>query len=352
MKITTATKLGTQVENKVNGKVYELTNWTDDKKESLVAVTVNPETGKSLEETEDGFDKIEVTEENGICFRTVSIPADEVIPEGYTVVNGELLLNGDSVTEQGEIFIEDILAALPGYLVLAVKPRGEKKDLVDLFIYEPERDKFTKLIRYNSIPMPVVVKELEGAVLLGYNKTHMEEVPDEDDVAVEVEMFDASALMLISNKKLDSAFYHRPMVFNSLKEVLGSESLFLISSNKTVEEGKVEDGKSPYYELVEVQVERTSVNSESIWNQPKSEILTAAVSKSNGGIVMKGKNYIQHNDECFQTALVEKVKGEYLVDVTLDGDNEIWTLATENYEVTRIQRTRTRDRGFIYSILK
>ena len=350
MKITTAKK-GMTLVNKVNGKAYEVTEWDGT---VAKAVSINPETNKMFEKDEDGYDTVEVNEANSICFRTLHIPEDESTLEGYTVKNGELLLNDKAVTVQGEIVVEDIIAALPGYLVLAVKPREKKDDLIDLFIFEPERDKFTKLIRGNSIPMPKTVKALEGAILLGYNETHLEEVPDEDGVVTEVEFFDRGALMLIANRKLNSVFFERPMDFTNLLEVAGAglETTFLISTTKTADvDGRIEDSKM-YYEKVSVDVKYASVSSTALWNQPRATVTSAAICHvADGGIVLKGADFIQYGEIRINTPFVANIKGEYLVDITRDGDDEIYTFADEKYAVTRLKRTRTKDRGYIYSIM-
>lgn len=351
MKITTKTKIGTTVANKVNGNVYQLTAWKDEAKTTAIAVAVNPETNAVFAEGEEGYDAVEVTEANGICFRTLRIPDDESILEGYTVKNGELLFDDEPATEQGEIVIKEIIAALPGYLVLAVKPRDEKDDLIDLFIYEPERDKFTKLIRRSSIPMPKTVKKFEDGVLLGYNQTHMEEEPDKDGVAVEVEYFDTAALMLVSKRKLNSVFFTRPMNFDSLKEIVGAENSFIIVSTEVVdEEGKVEECK-PHYRRVSVDVESNYVSEAGIYPQPKGEVKEVSiVNAMDGGLMLKGSDFIQFGDNAIESKLAGQIKGNHLVDITRDGDDEIWSIATKEYEVSKIKKTRTKDRGNIYSL--
>lgn len=347
MKIT-AIKKGTTLMNKVNGAKYKVVELEGN---TGLAANIDPETNEVYDKSHENYEEIVLSDENDICFKALNIPKDEEVPDGYTVKDGKLILDGEEVTEQGEICVEKILAALPGYLVLAVKPRDKESKLIDLFIYEPERDRFTKLIRYNSIPMPETVKELTGAILLGYNQTHIEEEPDEDGVATEVEYFDRSALMLVANHRLNSVFFERPMDFTDFRKFAGSEHSFLLSSKKDVEDGKVVDSKI-WYEKVVVDAEHVAISTAALWNQPYETVVSAAVCHvADGGIVLKGNNYIQYGDSRMNTPLAAQVKGEHLVDITKDGDDEIWTFATDKYEISKIKKTRTKDRGNIYSIL-
>lgn len=348
MKITDV-KVGTRVMNKVNGASYEVVDVQKGSNISAVAVIIDPETNAIVPTGGKGYDDITISEKNAICFRITFWPKDETLPEGYTVADGQLLIDGKPVTEQGQIFVNEIISVLPGALLLAVKPREEKDELIDLFTYEPERDKFTKLIRSSSIPTPVIVKTLEEGLILGYNKSHEEKEIDEDgkETGNVNEVFDSSYLMLVKDGNVKSVSFDRPMTMQ-LIDVLGADNKFLIGTDKCVDsDGYIKDSKM-YYEVVSLECD--GIYSENPYRQPLAKILSAASVKIGGGIVLKGEDFILFNDLRIDSPLVKQIAGEYLVDVTY-GEHEVTvTMADKAYNTASIIRKDTKDRGYIVSL--
>lgn len=348
MKITSTTKEGTRVLNKVNGKVYEMVSVPDGTTDStdILAVNVNPETDMVYDVSEEERDTVTITEQNAICFKTLSVPKDTNVPSGYTVSNGILYKNEEPVTEQGQIVVDNIVCALPGYLVLAVKPKTDAGDgMIDLFSYNVERDRFKKLIRA-SIPMPRVVLKQKESVVLGYSKTHTEDVLDEDGekTGKEKEIFDGAALMLVHDERVDSVMFHRPVNL-VLLPVAGGQGLYLIEAGKVAFGEEVEETKPYYYEIF---VKEDSVSSETLAYEPDAPVVSASVvTLYDRGLFLKGKDYILYNDLRIDSPLVAQMPGEYLVDITY-GDHEVTvTLADENYNTASIVRKNTKDRGYI-----
>lgn len=361
MKITKIKK-GTRVLNKVNGKTYEVTELNKDKDVLTgVAIAINPETDAPYASADEEYNEVVITEANDICFRTIFIPEDTVIPAGYTAKDGVLLrADGKPATEQGQIYVEHVIYALPGYLVLAVRPREEKEGYIDLFIYRPEKDKFKKLLR-TSIPNPVVfLVPDDESIVLGYNATHQVDVLDENGTPTgeKKEIFDGAAIMLVRDGFLDLhdgyLDYEKlplPMDFKCVKEILGANQRWLLGTNKAVDsDGAIVEGEWHYVEIKTAVEEGFDVTSLS--PQPGASVVSAAtVNLTKGGIVLKGTDFIQYNDLRIESPLVQQIAGSYLVDVTFEESSVIMTFADEKYNTSRIKRQSTRDRGYIVSLV-
>lgn len=345
-------KAGTRVLNKVNGREYEITCVPVFSKSSsgITAEAVNPEINAVYDAADTERDEVLLTEQNAICFSTLSVPKDTNVPEGYTVKDGILFKDNKQVTEQGQIVVNSIIHALPGYLVLAVKPRTDKAGMTDLFTYNVERDRFQKLIRRSSIPMPEVVLEQENFVVLGYSKTHMEDVLDEngEKTGEENEVFDGAALILVHDEKADSVRFDSPVKLE-LIPVAGSQDMYLIESAAMGSDGEAEENKPSYDEIF---VKEHYISSETLAYAPNKHIVSAsAVTLYDKGLLLKGEDFIMYNDLRIDSPLVSQMSGSYLVDITY-GEHEVTvTLADENYNTSSIVRKNTKDRGYIVSLV-
>lgn len=350
MKITDV-KVGTRAFNKVNGLTYQVTGITGTGK-SMVATleTIDAETSEVLDTADENYDAVTITEGNDICFKNIYTPANTEIPDGYSVENGCLMKDGEPVTEQGQIVVDSIIAELPGYLVIGVKPRTETDNLIDLFSYDPEKDNFRKLIRSSSIPTPKIIMRKENAVVLGYSKTHSEPVLDEDGKETDEckEVFDCAALMIVHDKKVDAVRFSRPIDLELLP-IKGSKTQYLLGTTKAVDDDNVVSESKPYYR--EIEITEDCIYENDIYRQPLRTVESAAlVNIEAGGIVLKGKDFILYNDLRIDSPLAEKIPGSYLVDITC-GEHEVTvTMADEDYNISSIVRKDTRDRGYIVSI--
>lgn len=350
MKITDV-KLGTRLFNKVNGLTYKVTDVTGSKESKIAVIeTIDCETTDVLDGADENYDKLEVSADNAICFRILYTPENTDIPDGYSVHDGKLLKDGETVTEQGQIFVESIIATLPGYLVIGVKPKTKADNLVDLFSYDPEKDEFKKLIRTSSIPNPKVILEQDDFVILGYSTTHIEPVLDADgkDTGEKKVIFDGAGLMFVHDKKVDGACFKRPMNLK-LIPVNGSETDYLIETTYDVDENKVVSESKPLY--ARISIADSVISAEYLPYQPGKKVETAAVvNVAEKGIVLKGKDYILYNDLLIKSPLVEQIPGIYLVDVTYGNHEVTVTMADDEYNVASIVRKNTKDRGYIVSL--
>ncbi|MGN0242362.1 MAG: hypothetical protein ACI4CS_11785, partial [Candidatus Weimeria sp.] len=74
----------------------------------------------------------------------------EPVPQ-YSVVNGRLVPD----VEQGQIVVKDVIASVPGAVILGVEPissEAKAAGKVDVMTYRPDSDSFTKLFR--EVPEP------------------------------------------------------------------------------------------------------------------------------------------------------------------------------------------------------
>lgn len=351
MKITNV-KEGTRIFNKVNGREYEVTSVPEGASASsfgILAVAVNPETNEIYDSVDMDRDTVVLTEKNAICFKTLFIPKDTTVPVGYTVSDGILCRNDAQVTEQGQIVVESIIHALPGYLVLAVKPKTDEAGMIDLFTYNVERDRFQKLIRSSSIPMPKVVLEKENSVVLGYNKTYMEDVLDEngEKTGEEKEVFDGASLILVHDERADSVRFDNPVNLG-LIPVAGSQGMYLIES-KAAGTDEAEEINPAYYEIF---VKEEYISMELLAYNLNARIVSAsAVTLYDRGLFLKGEDFILYNDLRIDSPLVKQMPGKYLVDITY-GEHEVTvTLVDEDYNTSSIVRKNTKDRGYIVSLV-
>lgn len=137
---------GTKMVDKINGQ-----EWVVQISEETDTVTANAESGES----------VIITEENAACFSLISQPVPPETPN-YMLRNGFMEDFGSGVTEQGELRFERILKSLPGQVLLLTEP--DEKSLVDVYVYETEEDKFTRIL--NSINQDIDVSEINDTDFL------------------------------------------------------------------------------------------------------------------------------------------------------------------------------------------
>lgn len=192
-------KTNVKVLNKVDGKYYKITSVTgtgSDVRGTAVEVDNNGQV------VDDGsITAINVN--NAIAFRLVDDPNIPDVPDGYFVSAEGLLLDSDNkqVTEQGALIVKDIIAAVPGRLLLAVAPREPRDGYIDLMSYTTETDKFNKLIR-NSIPEPRLYAENNDntRIFLMYSRTFTQDRKEDDGTVVTDTIFDSAAAVTYDYK--------------------------------------------------------------------------------------------------------------------------------------------------------
>lgn len=362
MRITElAVKPATRVFDKVSGKTYEVVK-VEGKGENKTAYASEVITD------EDGTERLDETKpcmridaSNDICFRHISTPEPSEILEGYSVERGILVKDDKAVTKQGKIVVEEIITAIPGYLILAVK--CDKNGYVDIYSYDPERDRFTALV-YTTLKPQLVMKG-EADAVLGYSCTHLETATDKDGNPVledgepkMAKVFDGAALIRVTGKDANVRYFTTPVVLK-LMPVLGSETEYLVeSAGRVSEEDKVvTEEEVPFYQAVHYSDDEFYQFEPSY--QPKGRITTA--SKVRFGrdyglrLFYKGPGFIQFGEICVKDKLTDGLEGNYLVDVSDDSTVHTTTLTLcddrkDWYTIERVVIRHTKDRGDIVSV--
>ena len=344
-------RLGGRMYNKVNAMTYVVTDiiGTGENVTGLLH-SIDPETLDQFEPEDPRYNVAKIRKDNAICFRLLYMPEDTVVPAGYKVDGGKLVKNGTPVTEQGQIVIDSIITSLPGYLLLAVKPKDPAAEgVVDVFTFEPDRDRFKKILT-QPIPKPEIIKTGEDFVILNFNVSHEEPVLDEDgkETGEKKEVFDYSTIVLVRDKKTSFVNLYRPI--ESVDKIKGGIDDYLMCSVEEPGEDGVLAKADPYYTRIQVQGEILSELS--LPCQPKKPVISASVVKIHEGemnVLLKGKDFIAYKDLFVESPDIKKT-GDYLVDVTY-GDHEVTlSLVDEEYYVTTINRKNTRDRGYIVTV--
>lgn len=345
-------KSGAIVFNKIDGNVYKVMMVLEGSG-SAQAVLLNPETHEPYVVADPEYKEVSITEKNAIIFRTISVPESSDIPTGYHVDNGILYdKENKKVTEQGEIVIDYIIDTLPGYLVLGVKPRNEEaaeNGNIALFTYNPEQDKFRELIR-RTVPRLTVIRKLDDMLILAYSKEHREDVYDENGAYMgrKKRIFDSAGIIAVKGKRAMGLKFHFPLDLDKVVPVKGTYCNFLIGSSEDVMSGEIVDSK-PRYWMIKV-LESGMIENDFNYYQ-YGIIENASVAHFDGEqLFIKGKDFLVCGDLEFKTPLIEKLPGDYIVDVTRKDHEVTVTLADDDYNTYSIVSKSTRDRGSIYSL--
>lgn len=346
MRIAKANKIGTQVMDKITGKNYqiisEMTENTAAKAQEIDAE------GNLIPEEEATF--VEISEKNDICFRVTKWVKDTSIPEGYYANGGILYHNDKPVTEQGQIKVMSVIAAQPGYLIIAVAPKSGIADLWDIYSYSPSRDMFKPLVR--DIPVFVeIIKEIDdAAIILSYSKTKTEETVDENGEKANKTVLDRAGFILIENETVAQVTMSHPIDIDkeiiSLEDNNGSVWLFApCTLNSECEETDL------YYE--QVIVNKTDFTLDSYGTVKfAGELNSVTVCQLDKELVFMGDNFISHTGVNIEDDIVKEVKDyPYLIDVNRSIDYETTlTFADKEYRTKSLTRKSTKDRGYIFSV--
>ena len=349
MKIANVKRTGTRVVNKVNGDIYEIVAIEENNGQpsALSAVNVDPDTGmvRTNPAEDSKYDYITITDDNAICFRVTFYPPNPDIPKGYSVENGRLLdRDRKQVTDQGQIDIDHIICAIPGYLVLAVKAKKEE-DTVTLYSYDTERDLFIRLLQ-QPVPYLAVAFETDTQVVIGYSSTHEEKEKDEEGNEKARIVFDSAALVLVSGKNASTLYFEHPIDVRTLIRVKGEENTFLVCSEGEVDSNGFVTECSPNYEIVRIC--GNSLKRAELYRQPEAVVTAAsAVKIADGGYFLRGKDFMMYKDLRIDGTLAGENARDYLVDITY-GDHEVKvTTADSSYSTATVIRKDTKDRGYI-----
>lgn len=326
--------------NKVDGQMYRVTEVNGTRAEKTGIATVIAGDG------ELGNSTVPLNESNSLCFRLVNDPNPADVPTGYTVKDGILYYEDTAATEQGQIYVSAIIGAIHGNLVLSVKCRDNAENKVDVFTYNPERDRFNKVL--SAIPSPQVVAVTEESILVYHSDTEMVEEKENDEVVIR-ERFMGTQVILITPKycctrdideKLDG---FTDMVLNEEGKCTYLGKL----TTNTDSDGFVEPSKERYLEI-SVQDGSLCIGETHHIEDPVSITRCKLLDKE---LLLMSENKLLYGDICVESDKVkELLDTPYLIDITKDGYTTRIALADEQYNIKTLVVTTTRDRGKIITI--
>lgn len=336
-------RLREQVEvfNKLDGKMYKVTG-------------VDNQVGTAAEMLEDGTlgeNTVTITEANCLAFRVVKDPAPLPTPADYYVEDGQLMKNGQPACEQGQIVVKEILAKLPGILVLAVEPKSKEDGMIDLFAYEPARDRFKKLIR-SSIPQVKVVGYAgadKDEAVLAYSKTVEKTEKDQDGNDVPVLDFDSAAVITVKGTAAVGCRIDCPINTDDTFIAERPDGAFevYVPSDEDVNavDDKVEKReKRMWLRIVDGQI-TDSFNMDGQITATWSPAYKEFVIRSDGEIYLPWMMFTMASKKIKQLAgynvLIDVTKEDYAYKLTFsNGDYKFKTLTSQS----------TKDRGYIVTV--
>lgn len=331
-------KKDVEILNKVNGFNYLITATNGETAFAARILERKPELKLNSE-------KIQITEENCICFSIVNDPNIPEVPTGYSVADGILVKNGVAVTEQGQLVIRDILHVFPGKLILSVEPKEPLDGYVDVFYYEPDNDCFKKIIR-SHIPNPEVI-EYEKGIILMYSRIYETVETDADGKNTRKEYFDKAGLVFVNSKGSAEAGMVLSCPISKLTKIVGKYLLFEIDKNVN-KNGVVVNADAPY---------TLAINTSSMLKTELmiNNITAATVCQINDSIAIKSEDSFLCTGEGADIAFtnqraMKKINGyDYLIDINYS-KNLTLMFSNENYEVKVLEIVQTRDRGQVITV--
>lgn len=332
-------RMGLEVLNKVNGKMYKVTSMGND---GNVA-------HEMLDDGQLGNDTITITKDNVLAFKVINDPEPYPVATGYTVVDGTLYKDGTKVCEQGQIRIEKILAEMPGQLVCAVKSRVAE-DRYDLVLYEPAKDCFSYL-NYKTIPMPelVIYTKDHTTAFLAFSVTDVQKVTNENGVEEEVHTLKDAAIIAINGKHATLEQANAPIAVKDiiLKEVDGYWTLFVPYAPIKENGERVAPGQYLWHETNAHGVTREMLLPESI-SADWSCCYETFVMKNNDLLFVDTDS---ENITIKSPVIKELADYPVLIDITKEQWAYRLTFANpETYQLKALVSRSTRDRGYVITV--
>lgn len=332
-------KTNVTVLNKLDGRNYKIT--------SVLGSNENIEAVANLindDETIDENVSVKITDNNAIVFRLIDDPNIPDIPE-LSLSSGVLVdKDNNPVTEQGSLVIKNILASVPGRVLLAVEPKEPREGYIDLMSYTPETDKFKKLIR-SSVPDTSVWDKTDETVRLYYSRTYNKD-EDIDGKIVTNTIFDAASILIydVKDDSIRSTMLSAPI--ESIINVANSDSIAVISTTIVEDDDIVKD-----LDDVKISILTNDLYTDEVYTTPS---MPEIISYGYRGYVIKTDNLIIVSNKAYKLKPdLMKALGGYniLVDVTSKDYVTRYALVNgDTYNVKTLVVESTRDRGLIISV--
>lgn len=344
---------GSKVMDKITGNVFLV---TDEGK------------GNQIIDTE--VSGISVNLKDPVFYKVLEKASVKDVPEGYDVVDGYLVKDGNPVTEQGQVVINTILATVPGRLLLSVKPLrdlGDNVDNVDIFTYTPSEDRFNKLL--GDVPVPDIHTVTDNYYVFVTTKTHMVE-KDTDSVPNELSVFDSSYIDVYSASADKIACYGErrspigepmfilPSMASDLVQIV-TVSADAVKYDEEIDENVLIPADKLVLRRWFLDDDEEEINScgcDDISLEGAKSVDSVTVTDNNSLLIKAGNIIYYTNDPHYRrvinSPLVKETEGfDYLVDAEITDKVNKLTLANKDYETITIKSEKTNDRGIVVSII-
>lgn len=351
-----------------NNEMYYVLNAVKDENEDVVSAIACPTNSRSFVDNEwTGRDDecILINDKNAFCFTLISDPNPADIPEGYEVKDGILYKNEKSVTEQGKIYIEKILTAQPGYLILAVRAENDAESVV-FVAYDIENDYFhysdCNISKESLKNIKIMHLQDDRKISLIYAASIKDiEIPakDGDSNPVTKQVLVDSYIFRVFGKSIYSYMFV-PFFAKNITKILTYDSHQVLSftiDSVIVEEGFVEALDRPCGAWLDITGGAVSPFDDIIRRFDNSLVIDATYSYSQQDSVVFGENIFSVNDRLFETKYVQDLlaaKTLNLVKLNIDRDNirtDFYFANTDCSRIIKLSKQGTRDhRGALWSM--
>ncbi len=307
---------------------------------------------------------VTMTEANAIAFGLVNDPNPEVVPAGYSVENGILMKDGEPATTQGQIIVEQILAAMPGYLVLRTSKQGGRHVYVTKYVPKKDPTKNDQFIEiqdigafYDEAEVRIVTRPLlntEDVQVIVYDVTETREEESEEGEKVRKTYFVRSGALMIGDRYTTKEAYDLPvaMITELERELVRLQDEYSTIYAPIWAEVSDETGELTHSDKIvgTLQLQYAEGRMSAVVLGIRDEIISAT-RYFRGGDFIRTQNAIYIDDSLqAKSDVIEGIPAEYkyLVDISRDDYTTKYSLSTKDYRVITLTKTSTKDRGFIF----
>lgn len=345
--------------NKINGKCYQV---LEVENENGVIAGTAAEVDADYEVIDPNV-VVKVTADNDRCFRILQDVEPEIL-EGYSAKDGILMKDDSAVTQQGELYIKDVVGAAKGEVLLLVKGRDVDGD--DLFTYSPEKDSFKKV--YRGMGDIIITSNIPdaSATVIGWNKYRAEKrydektgeiVTDENGNPVEEMVFLYSILMSYSEDGIINACENNV----EIGAIVGTYKLKNELVDIVIECCEKEDVCNMHFAIGNSGI--TCWRNDKKFGKLLGENPVYFVPEyADGGVLMRFHDHIVYDNYhgnkqesvIKMSDIGSKTDGfDYLVDRYWDRDKRlVYVLGNKDGQTLSVVSDKTKDRGYVVTIEK
>lgn len=335
--------------------------------------------GNGMAVKEDGS-KVQLQDE--IFYTVLKEGMDTDIPQGYSVVDGTLLKDGSPATQQGGLVLTEILAKVPGRLLVKAVPANNQEGAVEIFSYSPLTDEFKKLTgAVDDVIGLISTKLTDDLVIFPTIRTKDYELKDEDGKVKETLTSLVGARLNVFSAKANAITAY---VDTSNSEALVSGQPEFIAVHEPKDENEVLTAQIVYSTKMALDYVSEEDETIAIKNVSDPRIVRFFLSsygagdmyiERKGSFTLKGADFVDSITESDDRSLLLKAgdiiyytndKGrrkvmnapevketngyDYLLECKTENNVLTFVLGNKNYEICTIKSEISDDRGPVVSV--